>query len=200
MKTTTMKLVKVCMALGLGLIAATAIAKPGNGGPGGGKGGPGGKGGAPQQAQRAPQNKGPQKQQQHRQVQRAPEPKHNAPRKEVRHEPRHEKKSSWGKGGENFWPGFIGGAVAGLAASLVDEPTKVVVETPVVQQQVVVQQPVSVVQPVVVQQPVTVVQQPVYQTQNVWVEGRYVDTVQANGTILRTWQPGHYETRTVQIQ
>jgi len=40
----------------------------------------------------------------------------------------------------------------------------------------------------------------VYQTQNVWVEGRYVDTVQPNGAILRTWQPGHYEQRTVQIQ
>ncbi len=192
MKTTTIKVVKVCVALGLGLIAATAIAKPGNGGSGGGgKGGPGNKGGAPQQMQRAPQNKGPQQQHQAKKA----EPKHQAKAK-----PRHEKKSSWGKGGENFWPGFIGGAVAGLAASLVDEPTKVVVETPVVQQQVVVQQPVSVVQPVVIQQPVTVVQQPVYQTQNVWVEGRYVDTVQANGTILRTWQPGHYETRTVQIQ
>ena len=40
----------------------------------------------------------------------------------------------------------------------------------------------------------------VYQTQNVWVEGRYVDTVQPNGAVLRTWQPGHYEQRTVQIQ
>ena len=42
--------------------------------------------------------------------------------------------------------------------------------------------------------------QPVYQTQNVWVEGRYVDTVQPNGTVLRTWQPGHYEQRTIQVQ
>ena len=52
--------------------------------------------------------------------------------------------------------------------------------------------------PVVVQQPVGV--QPVYQTQNVWVEGRYVDTVQPNGAILRTWQPGHYEQRTIRVQ
>jgi hypothetical protein len=51
--------------------------------------------------------------------------------------------------------------------------------------------------PVVVQQPVY---QPVYQTQNVWVEGRYVDTVQPNGAVVRTWQPGHYEQRTVQVQ
>jgi hypothetical protein len=41
-----------------------------------------------------------------------------------------------------------------------------------------------------VQQPV-VVRQPV----QVWVEGRYVDQVQPNGVVLRTWVPGHYETR-----
>ena len=63
-----------------------------------------------------------------------------------------------------------------------------IVTTPtVVQQPVVVQQ-----QPVVVQQP-TVVQQPVVQRQPVWVEGRYVDQVQANGSTVRIWQPGHYE-------
>ena len=56
---------------------------------------------------------------------------------------------------------------------------------------------------VVVQQPVVttpVVAAPVQQVQSVWVEGRYVDTVQPNGTVLRTWQPGHYEQRTIQIQ
>ena len=42
-----------------------------------------------------------------------------------------------------------------------------------------------------------VVSTPVYSTQNVWVEGRYVDQVQPNGTVLRVWQPGHYETRQV---
>ena len=67
------------------------------------------------------------------------------------------------------------------------------------------QQPTVVTQPVVVQQPTTVVQQPIItapvtQTQNVWVEGRYVDQVQANGTVVRVWQPGHYEQRTVTVQ
>ena len=54
--------------------------------------------------------------------------------------------------------------------------------------------------PVVVAPAPVVVQQPVYQTQNVWVEGRYVDQVQANGTVVRVWQPGHYEQRTIQVQ
>ena len=43
--------------------------------------------------------------------------------------------------------------------------------------------------PVVVQQTAT--------TERVWVEGRYVDQVEPNGTVVRVWQPGHYETRTV---
>ena len=71
--------------------------------------------------------------------------------------------------------------------------TTTVVTTPA---PVVVQPAPVVVQPA----PVVVAPQPVYQTQNVWVEGRYVDTVQPNGVVLRTWQPGHYEQRTVQIQ
>ena len=41
---------------------------------------------------------------------------------------------------------------------------------------------------------------PVATTQQVWVEGRYVDQVQPNGIVVRTWQPGHYETRTVMVQ
>ncbi len=93
--------------------------------------------------------------------------------------------------------GIVGGALlGGLVASAVSTPAPVVV-TPA--PTVVAPAPVVVQQPVVVSQPV-VVQQPVYQTQNVWVGGRYVDTVQPNGTVLRTWQPGHYEQRTIQIQ
>lgn len=82
--------------------------------------------------------------------------------------------------------GVVGGAIlGGLIANAVATPTTTVV-TPA---------------PVVVQPaPVVVAPQPVYQTQNVWVEGRYVDTVQPNGAVIRTWQPGHYEQRTVQIQ
>ena len=90
--------------------------------------------------------------------------------------------------------GVVGGALlGGLVASAVSTPPPPpVVVTPA---------PVVVTPaPVVVQPAPVVVQQPVYQTQNVWVEGRYVDTVQPNGTVVRTWQPGHYEQRTIQVQ
>ena len=106
-------------------------------------------------------------------------------------------------GHSGFWGGFVGGVVGGLAYSAFSDPVVVsrsttYVTTPtVVTQPVVVQQPV-VTQPVVVQQPV--VQQPVTTVQNVWVEGRYVDQVQANGTVVRVWQPGHYEQRSVVVQ
>ena len=100
----------------------------------------------------------------------------------------------WGPGGRYFWPGFVGGVIGGAVASTIVEtsPTVVVQQPAVVTQPVVVQQsaPVVVQQPAVVTQPV-VVQQP----QQVWVEGRYVDQVQANGSTVRIWQPGHYEQR-----
>ena len=96
--------------------------------------------------------------------------------------------------------GIVGGALlGGLVASAVSTPPPPPVVTPapvVVTPAPVVVQPA----PVVVAPAPVVVQQPVYQTQNVWVEGRYVDTVQPNGTVLRTWQPGHYEQRTIQVQ
>ena len=96
----------------------------------------------------------------------------------------------WGRGGCNFWPGFVGGLIGGAVSSaIVSTPT--VVTTPVV-----VQPAPTVVQPTqVVVQPT-----PVTQTRNVWVEGRYVDQVQANGTVIRVWQPGHYEQTTVVVQ
>jgi hypothetical protein len=53
--------------------------------------------------------------------------------------------------------------------------------------------PTVVTTPAVVTTPVTTVQ-------NVWVEGRYVDQVLSNGTVVRVWQPGHYEQRTVVVQ
>ena len=95
----------------------------------------------------------------------------------------------WGPGGRYFWPGFVGGVIGGAVASTIIEPRETVI----------VQQPAVVTQPVVVQQPAPVVvqQQPVVvpQPQQVWVEGRYVDQVQANGSTVRIWQPGHYEQR-----
>ena len=92
----------------------------------------------------------------------------------------------WGRSGCHFWPGFVGGVIGGAITSTIIAPRETVVVQPtptVVTQPVVVQQPV-VTQPVVVQQP-----------QQVWVEGRYVDQVQANGSTVRVWQPGHYEVR-----
>ena len=107
----------------------------------------------------------------------------------------------WGRGGRNFWPGLVGGIIGGalLPPPLLvpPVPVPVVVHRPVVAAPapVVVQPaPVVVQQPVVQQQPVVVQQQT---TTQVWVEGRYVDQVQANGTVVRIWQPGHYELRTV---
>ena len=100
----------------------------------------------------------------------------------VHHHRHHHHGSVWGRGGSNFWPGFVGGVIGGVLADAVVSPAPVVVTTPVV------------TTPVVT---APVVSTPVYSTQNVWVEGRYVDQVQPNGTVLRVWQPGHYETRQV---
>ena len=80
--------------------------------------------------------------------------------------------------------GFVGGVVGGVVGTAL--ASSYYSETVVVQSS-----PTVVTQPVI-QQP-TVVQQPVVQRQPVWVEGRYVDQVQANGSTVRIWQPGHYE-------
>ena len=57
--------------------------------------------------------------------------------------------------------------------------------------------------PTVVQPVATSVVQPagqyVTQQQQVWVEGCWVNQVQANGAVVRVWQPGHYETRATQV-
>lgn len=106
---------------------------------------------------------------------------------------RHCHGSAWGRGGRNFWPGFVGGIVGGVIADrVISAPVTTVVTTPAV-----VTAPTVVTTPVVT---APVVATPVYTTQNVWVEGRYVDQVQANGTMVRVWQPGHYEQRQVLVQ
>ena len=97
----------------------------------------------------------------------------------------------WGHGGRHFWPGFVGGVVGGALYNAVAAPT--VVATPTV-----VTTPAVVTTPTVVTTPSVVT--PVPTTQSVWVEGRYVDQVQYNGTVVRVWQPGHYEQRTVYVQ
>ena len=105
----------------------------------------------------------------------------------------------WGRGGRYFWPGFVGGVVGGVVGTTLVRPyyTDTVVVEPAT---TVVTTPTVVQQPAVVQQQPVVVQQPVQQTQNVWVEGRYVDQVQAIGSTVRVWQPGHYEQRTILVQ
>ena len=103
----------------------------------------------------------------------------------------------WGHGGRNFWPGFVGGVVGGVLSGGIHRPPpppRYYYSTPVVTPA-----PVVVTTPVVTPAPV-VVTTPVYQTQNVWVEGRYVDQAQPNGTVVRVWQPGHYEQRQVLVQ
>ena len=50
--------------------------------------------------------------------------------------------------------------------------------------------------PVVVQQPAGHYET---QVQNVWVEGQYIDQTTPQGTVVRTWQPGHYEQRQTQV-
>lgn len=114
----------------------------------------------------------------------------------VRHVHHHHRGSSWGKGGRNFWPGFVGGVVGGVIADAVISRPTTIVTTPTVVTTPVVTTPV-VTTPVVTTPVVTT---PVYTTQNVWVEGRYVDQVQANGAVIRVWQPGHYEQRQVLVQ
>jgi len=98
----------------------------------------------------------------------------------------HHHHSAWGRGGRHFWPGFVGGVVGGVVGGALYDT----VVTPA---------------PVVVTTPTVVTTTPVVATtvstvQNVWVEGRYVDQVQPNGTVIRVWQPGHYEQRTVVVQ
>lgn len=101
----------------------------------------------------------------------------------------------WGRGGRNFWPGFVGGVVGGVIASSFADT---VVATPVVTTPAVAVPAVAtpVVAAPAVTTPVVVTTQPVVtHPVQVWVEGCYVNQVQANGTVLRVWQPGHYEYR-----
>ncbi len=120
----------------------------------------------------------------------------------------HHSRSSWGRGGRNFWPGFVGGVIGGALTDAVIgprpyvRPRTVVVDRPVYVNPapIVTPAPVVVQQQVVTPAPVVVQPQPVYTTQNVWVEGRYVDRVQGNGAVIRVWEPGHYEQRQIQVQ
>ena len=112
-----------------------------------------------------------------------------------------------------FAAGVVGGAFVGGMIHNAIRPYRPVVYSPA---PVVVQPaPVVVQQPVVVQSAPVVVQQPVVappapesaavpasavRTQRVWVEGCYVDQVRPDGSLVKVWQPGRYETRAVEAQ
>lgn len=86
--------------------------------------------------------------------------------------------------------------------------TMTIVRQPVVVlQPVIVQEPVVVQPPPVVQKPVAAVEPPqladeaqtppiatnAVPARQVWIEGRYVEETQVDGTVIRVYQPGHYE-------
>lgn len=107
----------------------------------------------------------------------------------------HHRPSAWGRAGRHFWPGFAGGVIGGIVGRSIVSPcyaTTTVVASPAV-----VTTPAVVAPSVVVTTPAVVTQPSVATVGNVWVEGRYVDQVQSDGTVVRVWQPGHYEQRTV---
>ena len=116
-----------------------------------------------------------------------PRPMHHAPRPMPHHHHHHHRT------GVAIGAGILG---AGLVASAIYDathPRPVIVESaPVVV--------TPAVQPVVVT-PAPVVTTGHYETrvQNVWVEGRYIDQATPQGTIVRVWQPGHYEQQSTQV-
>ena len=119
---------------------------------------------------------------------------HHRPAPMMHHRPmpppmhHHHHHSGWGHGGRHFWPGFVGGVVGGVLTDAIIGPR--VITTPVVAAPV-------VTTPVVTTPVVTT---PVYTTQQVWIPGGYIDQIQPNGTVIRVWQPGHYESRQILVQ
>ena len=109
------------------------------------------------------------------------------PRPMMHHRPapimHHHHHGGWGYGGRNFWPGFVGGVVGGVLTDAIIGPR--VITTPVVTTPV---------------YTTPVVATPVYTSQQVWIPGGYIDQIQPNGTVVRIWQPGHYETRQILVQ
>ncbi len=107
-----------------------------------------------------------------------------------------------------FWPGFVGGLAAGVLMDATrplrpapppPPPSRVVYTTQVVEPAPVVVQPVVVQQPVVTRTVVTdtVVSGEPDAVERVWVEGAYFNRINADGSVTRVWNPGHYELRKV---
>lgn len=105
----------------------------------------------------------------------------------------------WGRGGRNFWPGFVGGVIGSAVYGGWCNTTPVVVAAPTVTvtPPVISAPVVGAVYTDTVAPAVSVAPAPVVQTapvQQVWVPGRYVDTRDAYGRTFRVWVEGHYET------
>ncbi len=90
---------------------------------------------------------------------------------------------------------FVGGLVGGIVGSVIGNAITTPPPPPPHREVVVTHSPV-VVSPA----PVVIQSAPVTTSTRVWVEGCYVDQVQPNGAVLRVWQPGHWEQRTVVVQ
>ncbi len=108
------------------------------------------------------------------------------------HAPLHRHVSYYNRGGSGFWTGFAGGVVGGIIGGTLTDA--------VVGPSVVVTSPTIVTAPTIVAAPAVVVSEPVYTARQVWVPGCYVDELLPDGSTIRIFRPGHYETRTVQIQ
>ena len=104
-----------------------------------------------------------------------------------------------------FWPGFAGGFAAGVLLESTRPPRPVPPPRTMCTTRIVEPAPVVVQQPIVVQQPVvsqTVIADVVVSgdpdgTERVWVEGSYFNRINADGSVTRVWNPGHYELRKV---
>lgn len=112
--------------------------------------------------------------------------------------------SYWYGGGDYLWPEIVGGVVGGALYEAVTYPAETVV---------VEERPAVITRPTIIQQPVVVEQSVVSEVQTVvgqtvpeveveppkrpeWMNGRYVDEILADGTIVRVWESGHYQTLT----
>ena len=110
--------------------------------------------------------------------------------------PRHHHHHHRGGPGWVIGAGIIGAAVLGSAIADAVRPAPPPPPPPVV---------VNPAPVVVAPAPVVVEQAPVAtghyedRVQQVWVEGRWVNSVDAYGRVCRVWQQGHYENRTVRV-
>ena len=117
---------------------------------------------------------------------RPPPPMHHAPSHH-----HHHGGHGWAVGAGLLGAGLIAGAIvdAVVPSTTVVYPTTTYVQSA----------PTVVAAPAVVPAAPAAGGYYVNQTQQVWVEGCWANQIQANGAVVRVWQPGHYETRSVPV-